>query len=99
MGEGKYSPGVEPAWKVGSARFSAFYKALVNEPDTVVRRDLCKVARSQVRDQGALRVAGRARAYILVIETDLDARDRSRSGMDRVQQGGIARMFRHSIPI
>ena len=52
--EGKYSPSVEPAWKVGSARISAFYKTLVNEPDPVVRRDLCKVSKSQVRDQGGL---------------------------------------------
>ena len=34
--EGKYSPGVDPAWKLGSARFSAFYKALVNDPDPEV---------------------------------------------------------------
>ena len=27
--EGKYSPGVGPAWKAGSARFLAFYKALM----------------------------------------------------------------------
>ena len=54
FGEGKYTRGVEPAWKVGSARFSAFYKALVNRPGPRVHRDLCKVARSQVRDQGGL---------------------------------------------
>ena len=52
--EGKCSPGVEPNWKIGSARFSAFYKALVNKSDPGVRRDLCKVARSQVREQGGL---------------------------------------------
>ena len=40
LGEGKYSPGVEPTWKVGSANFSDFYKALVNEPYPGVRRDL-----------------------------------------------------------
>ena len=28
LGEGKYSPGVEPAWKVGSARFRLFTKPL-----------------------------------------------------------------------
>ena len=106
LGEGKYSPGVEPAWKVGSARFSDFYKALVNKPDPGVHRDLCKVTRSKVCEQGGLaciregsRVAGRARAYILVTKTDLDARERSRAGMARVQHGGIARMFQHSIPI
>ena len=54
LGEGKYSPGVGPAWKSGSAHFSAFYKALVNETDPGVRRGLCKVTRSQVREQGGL---------------------------------------------
>ena len=54
LGEGKYSPGVDSAWKVGSARFSDFYKALVNEPDPGVHRDLFKVARSQVCDHGGL---------------------------------------------
>ena len=52
--EGKYSPGVDPAWKAGSARFSDFYKDLVNDPDPGLRRDLCKVARSRVREQGGL---------------------------------------------
>ena len=51
LGVVKYSPGIDPAWKAGSARFLAFYKALVNEPGPGVRRDLCKVARSRVRDQ------------------------------------------------
>ena len=45
------------------------------------------------------RVAGRARAYIPVIETDLDAHNRLRAGMDRVQQKGIAGMSQNSIPI
>ena len=54
LGKGKYYPGVESAWKAGSARFSDFYKALVNKPDLGVRRYLCKVARSQVCDQGGL---------------------------------------------
>ena len=54
LGEGKYSPCVDPAWKSGSARFLAFYKALVNEPDPGVHIDLCKVARSRVREQGGL---------------------------------------------
>ena len=54
LGEGKYSPNVEPAWKVGSSHISAFYKALVNEPDPGVRRDLCKFARSQFREQVGL---------------------------------------------
>ena len=54
LGEGKYYPGVDPAWKAGSDRFSAFYKALMNDPDPVVSRDLCKVARSQVRKQEGL---------------------------------------------
>ena len=54
LGEGKYSPGIEPAWKAGSDRFSAFYKALVNEPDPGVRRDLGKVARSRAREQEGL---------------------------------------------
>ena len=45
------------------------------------------------------RVERRARAYILVIETDLDARDSLQAGMDRAQQGGLARIFRHFIPI
>ena len=40
LGEVKYSPGVGPAWKAGSARFLAFYKALVNEPDPGVCRGL-----------------------------------------------------------
>ena len=54
LGMDKYSPSVEPAWKVGSACFLAFYKALVNKPDPVVSIDLCKVPRSQVRNQGGL---------------------------------------------
>ena len=54
FGEGKYSPSVDPDWKAGSARFLDFYKALVNEPDPGVRRDLCKVARSRFREQGGL---------------------------------------------
>ena len=49
--EGRYSTSVEPAWKVGSARFLAFYKAIMNNPDPGVRRDLCKVAMSRVRKQ------------------------------------------------
>ena len=53
--EGKYSPSFGTAWKAGSARFSYFYKALVNEPGPGVRRGLCKVARSQVPKQGGLR--------------------------------------------
>ena len=52
LGEVKYSPSVEPAWKAGSARFLDFYKALENEPDPGVRIGLCKVARSRVREQG-----------------------------------------------
>ena len=48
LGGGKYSPGVDTAWKSGSAHFSAFYKALVNEPDPGVRTYLCKVARLRV---------------------------------------------------
>ena len=52
--EGKYSPGVDPSWKAGSACFSVFYKDLVNEPDPGVRRGLYKVARSQVRKQGGM---------------------------------------------
>ena len=32
--EGKYSPGVGPTWKSGSARFLAFYKALVKDSST-----------------------------------------------------------------
>ena len=40
LGEGKYSPGVGPAWKAGSSRFSAFYNALVNEPDPGVRKGI-----------------------------------------------------------
>ena len=54
LGEGKYSPGVEPAWKVGSACFLAFYESLVNEPDPGVRRDMCKVSKSQVHEQGGI---------------------------------------------
>ena len=54
LGEGRYSPGVDPAWKVGSAHFLDFYKYLVNKPDPVVHRDLCKVAMSQVREQGGI---------------------------------------------
>ena len=54
LGKGKYSTGVEPAWKSGSARFLEFYKALVNEPGPGVRRYLCKVARSRVHKQGGL---------------------------------------------
>ena len=54
LGEGKYSPGVEPPWKVGSDRYSDFYKALVNKPDPGVHRDLCKVTRSQVCEKGGL---------------------------------------------
>ena len=54
LGEGKYSPGVEPAWKSGSARFLAFYKALVNDPDPGVRRYLCEVPMSRVREQGGI---------------------------------------------
>ena len=50
LGECKYSPGVDTAWKVGSVRFSAVYNAHVKDPDPGVNRDLCKVARSQVRD-------------------------------------------------
>ena len=54
LGEGKYSPSVEPAWKAGIARFLAFYKALVNDPDPGVRRDLYKVVKSRVSKQGGL---------------------------------------------
>ena len=54
LGEVNYSPGVEPAWKSGSARFLAFYEALMNNPDPGVHRDLCKVARSHVREQVGL---------------------------------------------
>ena len=54
LGESKYSPGVEPAWKEGSAIFSAFYKALLNEPDPGLRRYLHKVARSWARKQVGL---------------------------------------------
>ena len=46
-----------------------------------------------------LRVVGRDRAYIPVIKTNLDARDSFQACMDRVQQGGLARMFRNSRPI
>ena len=60
----------------------------MNKPDPGVSIDLCKVPRSQVRNQGGLahsregsRIAGRAHAYIPVIETNLDARDRLRAGM------------------
>ena len=45
LGEGKYSPSVEPAWKAGNDRFLVFYKALVEKPDPGVHRDMCKVAR------------------------------------------------------
>ena len=62
--EGKYSPGVEPDWKAGSARFSDFYKALVNKPDPGVLRDLCKVTRSQVCKQGGIaRIREGSRVY------------------------------------
>ena len=44
-------------------------------------------------------VAGRDCAYIPVIDTDIDARDRSRAGMARVYQGGLTHMFRHLRPI
>ena len=54
LGEGKYSPSVGPAWKAGSDRFLAFYKALVNDPNPGVRRGLYKVARSQVCEQGGI---------------------------------------------
>ena len=33
LGDEKYSPGVGPAWKSGSACFLSFYKTNVNEPD------------------------------------------------------------------
>ena len=46
-----------------------------------------------------LRVAVRARAYLPAFHTDVYDRDKSRAGMARVQQGGLARMFRHSVPI
>ena len=54
LGEEKYSPSVVPSWKEGSARFSAFYKALVNEPYHGVRRGICKVDRSQFFEQRGL---------------------------------------------
>ena len=54
LAEGKYSSVVSPTWKTGSARFSAFYKSIMNEPDPVVRIGLCKVARSKIRKQGGL---------------------------------------------
>ena len=54
LGEDKYSPGVGPSWKAESDRFLAFYKALVNKSNPDVRTGLCKVARSQVRNQGGL---------------------------------------------
>ena len=72
LGEGKYSPGVGPAWKTGSARFPAFYKTLVNEPDSGVFIGLCKVSRSRVRKQGGL---ARSREGSRVFSSN---RDRSR---------------------
>ena len=58
LGEGKYSPGVGPALKAGSARFLEFYKTLVNNPDPGVCRGLCKVARSRVCKQGGIARSG-----------------------------------------
>ena len=54
LGEGKYSPSVNPVCKSASAQFLVSYKTLVNEPDPGVRRGLCKVSRSQFREQGGL---------------------------------------------
>ena len=54
LGEVRYSPGVGPAWKTGSARFPVFYKTLVNEPYSGVLLGLCKVSRSRFCKQGGL---------------------------------------------
>ena len=32
LGDPKYGSGSEPHWKAGSARYPAFYKALIDEP-------------------------------------------------------------------
>ena len=72
MGEGKYSPGVDPACTEGSARFSAFYTALVNKSGCGVHRDLCKVARSRVCEQGGL---ARRKELLRIYSSN---RDRSR---------------------
>ena len=43
LGEPKYGPGSEPHWKVGSAQYQAFYKALLDKPSRNKRIDMVRV--------------------------------------------------------
>ena len=42
LGDTKYGLGSEPHWKAGSARYPAFYKALLDEPSRTKRIDMVR---------------------------------------------------------
>ena len=43
LGEPNYGPNSEPHWKAGSAHYSAFYKALLDEPLITKRIEMVRV--------------------------------------------------------
>ena len=93
--EGKYSSGVKPAWKVGSAQFWTFTGLSWTSRILEYVETCASLPGHEFGVREGPRIAGRARAYIPVIKTDLDARDSSRAGMARAQKRGITRMFQH----
>ena len=40
LGEPKYGSGSEPQWKAGRTRYSALYKAVLEEPSRTKRREI-----------------------------------------------------------
>ena len=47
LGDPKYGPGYKPHWKVGSDRYPALYKALLDEPSRTKR---IKMAKARTRE-------------------------------------------------
>ena len=47
LSEDKYAPGEGPKWKHVRARFPALYKALLDEPDEIVRSSMFKTTESR----------------------------------------------------
>ena len=47
LGEPKYGPGSKPHWKAGSARYTALYKALLEEPS---RTKSIEMVRARTRE-------------------------------------------------